>query len=625
MHISASVGVLAVRHLEAQRFARTPLGVATVLLALCHTAAQAQMPPLETPVYPTADFNSVDMVSGAPYFQLTAISIGPEHSRFISTLKSSGSKFFPRNAIRDTLGGYFLGAQSKYRNEGGSWVLRPVYVADFGGAAEEFFYIGSTFISVQERGSTVVLGPGSLITYTLADGTVITFDRLLHTIDGSAIAGSVTKVQYPDGRILTYWYRTATYYSTLFQAMRLVIRRQSVTRNDGWQMKYSYSLNSNPTEQTVSQWWQPVSTTAINNSVEYCDPMADSCALATQWPTSTHSWSTPPSGSGGTFTVTDQNGAVTRFTLDSSNRVVGVKWPSSPTADNVTYTYCNNSCYTTNGTDTVYYTDMVMNVVRNGAAWQYMYWPGSGFSFSTYRSTSPVGGYTSATQVATFAPFTNFVSPLISATGDDGSSASWNPTSYAGRLNSYTDSNGVGHVYAYDTRGNVTSINSGGSTRSAGYPASCSNPITCNKPVWLRDALGNQTDLTYDTLHGGVLKVTSPAVEGIRPQTRYSYAQRYAWIKNASGSYVRAATPIWLLVSESYCRASAASGSGCTTAGDQVVTTYDYGPDSGPNNLLRRGVLVSADGTSLRRCSRYDARGNLMSDTTPRANLSSCP
>jgi hypothetical protein len=67
-------------------------------------------------------------------------------------------------------------------------------------------------------------------------------------------------------------------------------------------------------------------------------------------------------------------------------------------------------------------------------------------------------------------------------------------------------------------------------------------------------------------------------------------------------------------------------GSGCVTSGDEVVTTYDYGPDSGPNNLHLRGVKEDALGSSPRlTCSAYDWMGNKISETKPRAGLAVCP
>ncbi|MFD2429324.1 hypothetical protein ACFSUK_16655 [Sphingobium scionense] len=149
--------------------------------------------------------------------------------------------------------------------------------------------------------------------------------------------------------------------------------------------------------------------------------------------------------------------------------------------------------------------------------------------------------------------------------------------------------------------------------------------VLCNKPITQVDEKGNQTDFTYDGTHGGVLTETGPSVGGIRPQVRYSYAQRYAWIKNSGGGYSQAATPIWVLTQKSICKTGAASGSGCAIAGDEVVTTYDYGPNSGPNNLELRGVVEDATGLALRTCYGYDAMGNKISETKPRAGLGGCP
>jgi hypothetical protein len=153
----------------------------------------------------------------------------------------------------------------------------------------------------------------------------------------------------------------------------------------------------------------------------------------------------------------------------------------------------------------------------------------------------------------------------------------------------------------------------------------------CNKPLTATDARGNVTTYTYDAAHGGPLTETGPAVNGVNPQTRNAYAQRTAWISNGAGGYTAGAA-IWVMTSTSSCRTSAATGnpaSPCTTAGDEVLTQYDYGPNSGPNTLLLRGQTVTAtDGgvtTTLRTCYAYDALGRKISETQPNANLGSCP
>ena len=67
-------------------------------------------------------------------------------------------------------------------------------------------------------------------------------------------------------------------------------------------------------------------------------------------------------------------------------------------------------------------------------------------------------------------------------------------------------------------------------------------------------------------------------------------------------------------------------GSACSGgSADETVTAFDYGPDSGPNNLLPRGQTVAASGVTLRTCYGYDGDGNKISETSPNANLSACP
>jgi hypothetical protein len=149
----------------------------------------------------------------------------------------------------------------------------------------------------------------------------------------------------------------------------------------------------------------------------------------------------------------------------------------------------------------------------------------------------------------------------------------------------------------------------------------------CDKPTAIIDPNGNETDYTYDPAHGGILTETGPAVNGIRPQTRYSYVQRQAWVRSAGSGYVQTG-PVWLLVSKSTCKtgAAAASGVGCALgSSDEVITTYDYGPDSGPNNLLLRGAVQDAGGLNLRTCYAYDAQGNKISETKPRGTGATCP
>lgn len=199
-------------------------------------------------------------------------------------------------------------------------------------------------------------------------------------------------------------------------------------------------------------------------------------------------------------------------------------------------------------------------------------------------------------------------------------------------LHSKTLPDGMKATYLYDIYDNVrqTTIepNSGSSLAPIVTSATfdCSNMVWCNKPTSTTDGRQNTTTFTYSSVHGGILTKTSPAVDGVTPQTRYSYTARYAWSLNGSGGYIQAASPIWLLTQESFCKTGApsASGVGCAVAGEEVVTTYDYGPDSGPNNLLLRGKVEDTGGLSLRTCYTYDNLGRNISETAPRAGLTAC-
>jgi YD repeat-containing protein len=205
----------------------------------------------------------------------------------------------------------------------------------------------------------------------------------------------------------------------------------------------------------------------------------------------------------------------------------------------------------------------------------------------------------------------------------------------AGELIGVTYPEGNQLSYGIDARANrisSTGIAKSGSglaniATASAFPTNCSNVITCNKPSSVTDARGNTIDYTYDPTHGGILTESAPAdSNGIRPVKRYSYVQRTAWLKNSSGGYTVSAYPVWLVNDMRTCRTSATIGNACSAgSADEVVTTYDYGPNSGPNNLLVRGIIVTADGVSRRTCYAYDINGRKISETRPNANLTTCP
>ncbi len=204
-----------------------------------------------------------------------------------------------------------------------------------------------------------------------------------------------------------------------------------------------------------------------------------------------------------------------------------------------------------------------------------------------------------------------------------------------GLVRSTTYPEGNRSEFTYDNRANLVQVRSvpkAGSgdpvlTQSAVYPSACTDRKVCNQPTSATDAKGNVTTFTYDPAHGGLLTMTAPAVGGVSPITRYYYVQREAWVSNGT-SYVKTGKPIWLKSEERSCRTSTldpVAGTCSAGAGDLVRTLFEYGPDSGPNNLWLRGVAAVADGQTLRTCYQYDDLGRRIAETKPLGTGATCP
>jgi len=610
----------------------------------------AQIAALPQPEYTLKDENNVDLLSFYFYLQQTDLSIGSKEQPLAHTLLSGGNGGW-LGSVNASGGGTVtvfgavdsLGVNNFFAT--GVWASGaypaacpaasgtvPFVTVRFAGASETFATTlpgCGSYSTVDPTGNTLTLSTANstyTYTYTKRDGTKIIL--YCGTTEGSeATCTQLQQIQYPDGRVLTYWYTSDGL-------------TQSVTRNDGLQLKYTWSQASGA--------WTLASLTAINNAVEYCAPTARTCSLTKNWPTATYAITTPSAGALA-FTVTDAAGRVTRYTSYGTTSY-GIKQPSSPTADNITYTFCGTSSNWCSNFASEYaglggypYEYYVTSVIRDGQTWTYTGAPGSPGYYTcgtaTYGFTNPVGNGKHASltncepnMYPASAPRPGFY-PLIQLTDEDGVVFQANNSPL---IATATKLEGNQTQYSWDANGNLPQevlVPKSGSPLAkvplaANYLWAGCTPVNCNKPHWVKDGMGNETDYIYDPTHGGVLTATLPAdANGIRPQARRTYTQRYAWVLNASGAYVQSAAPIWVLATESSCRTSTASttGTGCTVAGDEVVKTYEYGPNAGPNNLFLRGVAVTADAVTHRTCYGYDPYGNKISETEAAAGLTSCP
>lgn len=627
--------------------------VAVVINIGLPDVSTAQTVALPQPQVALRDENGVDLLSFNEYLHEPVLSIGSAQHPLADTIYSGadgdwyqlGPTTFnpPASRLIDSfapgsISRFIYNPQTKAYShcgvDGTTFDISPggVYaIVALGNSSECFNATGSTdqtYLVTQPSGSALVENSaGSAYTYTERDGTTVQYGYY------------PTEITYPDGRVLTYSYGCSD-----ANCASTVLR--SVTRNDGLQLRYTYTTL--PT--SVGGGLIVSSVTAINNAYEYCDPQAVSCALSMTWPTATMSWTVPTSGTGILLTVKDAMGATTAYTMDAKARTVAIQLPSGA---NISYVYCDGNCgqYSWEAvfeSNNLLYENYVLSVTRDGNTWHYTgaapepplgggYYNGGQLPIAeclnaTYGSTNPVGA---SKQVV-----------VNNCTSEGGGPPGWDP------FIQMTDAQGVqfnggvliaskvmpegNHTaYTWDARGNLTQVmqfSKSGSqqiTESANYDVTCTNSFTCNEPHWIKDGNGNETDYTYSPSNGMMETIESPPdANGIRPQTNYTYAQVSAWVLNSSAQFV-ASTPIWVRSTESYCRTTQGTTDSNTGqvdcaggTGDKVLKTFYYGPNSGPNNVYLRGISTVAGGVTHITCYGYDRFGNRTSVTTPNAGLS---
>ena len=305
---------------------RAILLLGTILATGVAAPAMAQLlPPDAPPIQLPSDPDGVDLASGKISTQSPGIVIGAA---------GQNSMTFSRQLVdsKNWKHDYFIFLQD----------LTSYVRIDIGPALRTFTKSGSTYISDQGDGSTLVSLGGSAWRYTAADGTIINFDRPTGL---EYMAWAISKVT-PDGERLDYFYNSSDDFEMNPVPMDIKYTRiQSVVSNQGYHLKFTYTANSaigNP-----AGYMQLASAQLINSSVDYCDPTALSCGSLTQtWPLLT--FSTTATSGARTESVTELAPAsgspspVTQYIFDASNRLTGIKYPSSSSND-VTVGYDANS------------------------------------------------------------------------------------------------------------------------------------------------------------------------------------------------------------------------------------------------------------------------------------------
>jgi RHS repeat-associated protein len=461
-----------------------------------------------------------------------------------------------------------------------------------GGTVTSTIPTTSTYWPYSNNGETLVFtkigtgdgSSGSYFTFTDAEGSVYVYRWL-----GGGIA-SLQSVAYPDGTKLDYTYSP----------------KKMIISNRGYALL-----------------WESVNKICVINMAEHVVTSATStCPAGVQ--SVTYTYTVNLSG------VTNALGQTTSYEYVGANHLGCIKDPGQSTC-RITNVY--NVCPPPNSSTPAnrLLDQVISQVTGTGEAYTYSYSNYGGYICNDYTG---YGG--EATMVSPGSATTHVyvngagaVGGITDPLGRNTSFSQWDGTVYDYEFTmpsgeQYQEQNN--RSVTRDDRGNVTAsyvVAKPGSglaniVMTASYPVTCSNRKTCNKPDYVIDARGNRTDFTYDPNHGGVLTATQPAApNGIRPQKRYSYTQLYAWIKNSSGAFIQAATPVWMLTGTSECMTQTS----CVGTADEIKTVYTYGTTGVANNLLPTAVTVSAgdNSVSATTTTTYDFSGNAVTVDGPLA------
>jgi RHS repeat-associated protein len=541
------------------------LKLKSAAIALLATSALSMSLPAfaatPAPRFTSVDDHGVDQVLGLPYLSIDegGIGSGPGAVR-MQRIYAAGSGF-----LDNWSGGLYpvtLGGVTK------------MYV-QFAGMSDTFSGSGTSWTSDKADGATLTVNGQGHYIYTSRDGTQIDFDMELN---GSAgLTSSSTNcpgadpetcqvplsVTRPDGLKFTIEWQGARecidYPGEPCLERKNFKRLYRVTSSAGFQLTISYAADV-PFGTVPPAGWFVRTGVSFTNSA---NPPSPAPAIAYAYPAAN------------TTDVTDPAGRTWRFTADTSGRLTGVRRPGS-TADNMGYVYGTSG--------------QVSSASKDGITNAYTV-PGT----NQYRSTDPLGHATTVTVDAAHgrpSSVQDAKNAVVSYLYDAND-----------RVQRVTQPEGNYTTYAYDARGNATTITNVAKAGSglanivttATYPATCANLVTCNKPTSTTDAKGNVTDYTYDSVHGGILTVTqaAPTTGAARPQTRLEYSG----VTSASGQVVNMLTAV----------AACPTGSTCTSA-NEIRQSATYNSNLLPVTVTRGNTSGTVTASST---IAYDARGNV--------------
>ena len=416
----------------------------------------------------------------------------------------------------------------------------------------------------------------------------------------------VNKIERANGETQNWHYRTATVETNCEPigprglpnpdcTITHYQRPQSVTTNTGRMLKAGYASQNGGDDYN-----QLTKVTAINNSIDYCDPMADSCVALTQnWPHMDIA------------TTTNNTGLVQKvFSTPSAEFIARLGHEGLSDID-------NDGSGNTNLVVTRYPDGKVHQVTAQGVTTSYTYTQqGNQLTVTRTRPNNMVDTYVLTLGETKLDTKTDALGRITNFEYDT-----------EGRLYKTTSPEGDQHILTYDVIGRIVETRhkaKPGSAladivSSAGFVANCTVETlkSCMKPLWTIDAKGNRTDYSYSGDSGELVNVKLPAAAPGQPRAEinYGYTALYAKVKNNAGLLVDAPSPVWKLTSTSWCKTAAT----CPGSANETIIEIGYAASGGGLNLLPTSVTTRAGDNSLSATTgySYDNDGNVIAMDGP--------
>ena len=510
---------------------------------------------------------------------------------------------------------------------------------------------------------------------TKEDGTLVKF-RMHNAIPSSisqsyAPFGYMKEIVRPDGFTIKIHKKSHSLSSPI----------NSVTSNNGLQLKYIYDVHSrplapskqnatnNPQVLADSLNWSyrhPIKVIALNNAIEVCPLLTDTCNTINSWPTAHYSW---PDGmprafyiGNSVFSVEDSSGRITSFHHKALSR--GYRYGDSgaeifpglrneyfprivkiskPNGSTLKYRYVNNASVNSAHPPFTWLEELDHGILYQATLKNKV-------TTYTFGSSRPVYGYPQSGMYKSFATGDTYhgVTSVVSGFKTHSNTAkistkpiiveSWDKkVILSNDLNNHVEQienklNNVITSYEYDNKSRLIRIIRDGIV-DISYPSSYCSPKNCNQPLSIssnyngfQGIFPEYTYTRYQYASGLPQTTTYPANKHNKvKKVQYSSQNYTARYKNSSGNVVSSPSSISLISSEYFCRNSNMSGATCA-AGDKITTTYHYGSGTQSNNLFLIGETISAqdDSEVYTTCYKYDKYGNRIGVSLPESGITDC-